>query len=69
MVTMMERLERIAEEWSILIRTIVAFGLYLFSKMDEVHIISYIYMDEAGIPMLITMSQYKNGDHGSNNGS
>ena len=37
--------------------------------MDEVHIISYIYMDEVGIPMLITMSQYKNGDQDSNNGS
>ena len=38
--------------------------------MDEVHIISYMYMDEAGIPMLITMSQkINNGDKGSNNGS
>ena len=34
--------------------------------MDEVHIISYIYMDEVGIHMLISMSQYTNGDQGSN---
>ena len=37
--------------------------------MDEIHIKCDMYMDEAGIPMLITMSQYKNGDQGSNNGS
>ena len=37
--------------------------------MDEVHIISNMYMDEAGIPMLVTMSEYKSGDQGSNNGS
>ena len=59
MVTTMERPERTAEEWSLLIRTAVDFGLYFFSKMDEVHIISYMYMDEVGIPMLVTMSQYK----------
>ena len=35
----------------------VAFGLYYFSKMDEVHIISDMYMDKVGIPMLVTMSQ------------
>ena len=34
--------------------------------MDEVHIILDMYMDEAGIPMLVTMSQNKNGDQGSN---
>ena len=67
--TKMERLERTTEEWSLLIRTAVAFGLYFFSKMDEVHIISDMHMNEAGIPMLVTMSQYKNGDQGSNNGS
>ena len=37
--------------------------------MDEVHIILDIYMDEVGMPMLISMSQYKNGDQGSKNGS
>ena len=37
--------------------------------MYEVDIISNIYMDEEGIPMLVTMSQYKNGDQYSNNGS
>ena len=57
MVTTVERLERTAKEWSLLIRTTVNFGLYLFKKMDEVHIISYMYMDEAGIPMLVTMSK------------
>ena len=66
---MVERPERTEKEWILLIRTVVAFGLYFFSKMDEVHIISYMYMDKAGIPMLVTMSQYKNGDQGSNNGS
>ena len=35
----------------------MAFGLYYFSKMDEVHIISYMYIDKAGIPMLVTMHQ------------
>ena len=55
MVTMVERLERTAEKWSLLIRIAMYFGLYFFSKMDEVHIISYMYMDEAGIPMLATM--------------
>ena len=30
MVTMVERLERTVEEWSLLIRTIVDFVLYLF---------------------------------------
>ena len=66
---MVERLERTAEEWSLLIQTTVDFGLYFFSKMDEVHIISDMYMDEAGIPMLVSMSQYTNGDKCSNNGS
>ena len=55
MMIMMERLERTAEEWSLLIRNTMAFGLYFFLKMDEVHIISNLYMDKAGIPMLITM--------------
>ena len=55
MVTMMERLERTNEEWSFLIRTEVDFGLYFFSKMDEVHIILDMYMDEARIPMLVKM--------------
>ena len=32
--------------------------------MDEVHIISYMYMDKAGIPMLVTMYQTKNGKIG-----
>ena len=42
------------------------FGLYYFSKMDEVHIISDMYMDKVGIPMLVTMSQkINNGDQGS----
>ena len=57
MVTIVERLERTAKEWSLLIRTIVDFGLYLFLKMDEVHIILDMYMENAGIPMLITMYQ------------
>ena len=56
MVTMVVILERTAEEWSLLIRTAMAFGLYFSSKMDEVHIISNMYMEEAGIPMLVTMS-------------
>ena len=29
--------------------------------MDEVHIILHMYMDEACIPMLVTMTQYKMG--------
>ena len=33
--------------------------------MDEVHIILGIYMDEEGITVLISMSQYTNGDQGS----
>ena len=66
---MVEILERTTEEWSFLIGTAMDFGLYFFSKMDEVHIITYMYMDEACIPMLVTMSQNKNGDQGSNNGS
>ena len=57
MVTTVERMERNVEEWSLLIRTAVDFGLYFFSKMDEVHIILDMYMDEAGIPILRTMSQ------------
>ena len=57
MVTTVERLERTVEEWSFVIRTTMDFGLYYFSKMDEVHIILNIYMDEAVIPMLITMSK------------
>ena len=69
MVTTVERLERIVEEWILLIRTAVAFGLYFFSKMDEVLIISDMYMDEAGILVLVTIHQYKNEDQGSNNGS
>ena len=37
--------------------------------MDEVHIISDMYMDEESIPMLITMSQeINNGDKGSKYG-
>ena len=68
MVTTMEILERTAEEWSFLIRTTVAFGLYFFSKMDEVHIISYMYMGGEGIPMLITMSQNKMGIKDQNMG-
>ena len=32
------------------------FWFLLLLKMDEVHIISDIYMDEVGIPMLISMS-------------
>ena len=47
----------------------VDFGLYYFSKMDEVHIISDMYMDEVGILMLVTKSKINNGDQGSNNGS
>ena len=69
MVTTVEKSERTVESRKLLIGTIVAFDLYYFSKMDEVHIISDIYMDEAGIPMLVSMSQYKNGDQGSNKGS
>ena len=69
MVTTMERMDRDMKECIFLIRTMVAFGLYYFSKMDEVHIISDIYMDEVGIPMLVSMSQYTNGDRCSNNGS
>ena len=61
METMMEKMQNNVEEWSFFIQTAVAFDVYYFSKMDEVHIISDIYMDEAGIPMLITMSQYKMG--------
>ena len=57
MVAMMERLERTAEECSFLVQTVVDFGLYLFSKIDEVDIISYMYMDKASISMLIKMSQ------------
>ena len=57
MVKTMDRPERTVEEGSLLIRTVVAFGLYFFSKMDEVHIILDMYMDKAGIPMLVTMSQ------------
>ena len=57
--TMVEKSERTVEEWSLLIRTTVDFGLYYFSKMDEVHIISDMYMDEAGIPMLVTISKNK----------
>ena len=30
MVTMVERLERTVKEWSLLIRTVVDFGLYFF---------------------------------------
>ena len=30
--------------------------LYYLSKMDEIHIMCYMYMDEAGIPMLVTKS-------------
>ena len=30
---------------------------YGFSKMDEIHIMCGMYMYEAGIPMLITMSK------------
>ena len=38
--------------------------------MDEIHIMCDMYMDEAGIPMLITMSQrINNGDQGSKYGS
>ena len=37
------------------------FGLYFFSKMDEVHIISDMYMHKASIPTLIIMSQNKMG--------
>ena len=69
MVAMVERPQRTTKEWSLLIPTTMDFGLYYFSKMDEVHIILDMYMNEASIPMLITMSQYKNGDQGSNNGS
>ena len=61
MVTTMEKPERPMESWSLLIRTTVAFDLYYFSKIDEVHIILDIYMDKVGIPMLVTMSQYKMG--------
>ena len=36
--------------------------LYYFSKMDEIRIIYDMYMDEASIPMLVTMSkEYKMG--------
>ena len=62
MVTVVERPERTAKEWSLLIRTTMDFGFYFFSKMDEVHIISYMYMEEAGIPMLVTMEKINNGD-------
>ena len=41
------------------------FWFVLLLKMDEVHIISNIYMDEVGIPMLISMYQYTNEDQGS----
>ena len=37
--------------------------------MEEVHISSDIYMEYVGIPMLISMFEYTNGDQGSNNGS
>ena len=37
------------------------FGLYLFKKMDEVHIVANMYMDEAGIPMLVELSKIKMG--------
>ena len=33
------------------------FFYYGFSKMDEIHIMCDIYMDEAGIPMPVTMSK------------
>ena len=66
--TTMERPEKTAKEWSLLIRTAVDFALYFFSKMDEVYIILDMYMEYAGIHMLVTMSQYKNGDQGANNG-
>ena len=57
MVTTVERLERTMEEWSLLVRTTVDFVFYYFSKMDEVHRISDMDMEEARIPMLVIMSQ------------
>ena len=69
MVTTLEKLEGNVEEPEFPHSNAVNFSLYYFSKMDEVHIISDIYMDEVGIPMLISMSQYTNGDQISNNGS
>ena len=38
--------------------------------MDEIHIMYDMYMDEAGIPMLVTMSQkINNGDQAQNMGA
>ena len=45
MVTTVKKPKRTVESWSILIQTEVDFDLYYFSKMDEVHIISDIYME------------------------
>ena len=33
------------------------YGGFWFSKMDEIHTMRDMYMDEASIPMLVTMSQ------------
>ena len=68
-VTMVEKLEGTMEDLKFAHLNCSGFGFVLLLKMDEVHIISDIYMDEAGIPILVSMSQYTNGDQGSNNGS
>ena len=65
-VTMVEKTEGTVEESKFPHSNCNGFLFVLLLKMDEVYIISNIYMDEAGIPMLVSMSQYKNGDQGSN---
>ena len=57
MVTTVEILERPMEKCIFLVRTTVDFGFLLLLKMDEIHIMCDMYMDEAGIPMLVTMSK------------
>ena len=64
MVTMVEKPERTVEESEAPHSNCSGFWFVLLLKMDEVHIILDIYMDEAGIPMLVSTSQYKNGDQG-----
>ena len=68
LVKTVENPDRTVESRRLLILIAVAFDLYYFSKMDEVHIISDIYMDDVGILVIVSMYQYTKGDQGSNNG-
>ena len=52
-----ERLERPAKKLSFLVQTTMDFVFYRFSKMDDINIMCDMYMDEVGIPMLVTMSK------------